>query len=80
MTQEKDAILYPYDFVDPQAEYWATHGKRQTEYDGLEVTPIRDQVANWRLKNDPWSNGRYALAAVAWGLIILVVFGVGAGP
>ena len=29
---------------------------------------------------DPWVNGRYALAALVWGLIAIVVLGLGAGP
>jgi hypothetical protein len=82
MSQEH--IGYPYDFAkhDPIEEFWAVHGprsyQRQTDFDGLEVTfkPRRDQVADWRLKFDPWCNGRYALAALAWGLIFMLVVSV----
>ena len=30
--------------------------------------------------DNPWANGRYALASIVWGLIALLVLGVGAGP
>ena len=32
------------------------------------------------MNEKPWENGRYALAALVWGLIILCVLGLGAGP
>jgi hypothetical protein len=41
---------------------------------------FRDFCADVALISNPWVNGRYALAAVVWGLILLVVFGLGAGP
>jgi hypothetical protein len=74
MTKAKDDIVYPYEFIDPQAEYWATH-KRKDE-DPYASRQWIDNTPN----SDPWSNGRYALAALVWGLILMVVFGVGAGP
>ena len=85
MTNKKDAVSHPYDWVDPQAEYWATHGQR---LDDLELEQARKKMEEKRAIYDdfkrsadsPWSNGSYALAAVVWGLILLVVFGVGAGP
>jgi hypothetical protein len=76
MTQEKDACGHPFDWIDPQAEYWATHGKKEPVSDPFVSRQWIDNTPD----QDPWTNGRYALAAVVWGLIALVVIGVGAGP
>jgi hypothetical protein len=76
MSETKDACGHPYDWVDPQAEYWATHGKKEPVSDPFVSRQWVDNTPD----TDPWSNGRYALSAVVWGLILLVVFGVGAGP
>jgi len=76
MTEAKETISHPYDWVDPKAEYWATHGKKEPVSDPFVSRQWVDNVP----EQNPWSNGRYALSAVVWGLILLVVFGVGAGP
>jgi hypothetical protein len=41
---------------------------------------IEEREALERVKAEPWSNGRYAGAALVWGLVALVVLGLGAGP
>jgi hypothetical protein len=56
---------------DPCEDYWATYTR------DVWVSETRNHSP---LVYDPWVNGRYALAAVAWGLIALVVLGYGAGP
>jgi hypothetical protein len=53
--------------LDPIEEWWAAYG----------------QPSPFRLPEnppDPWQNGTYALSALVWGLIALIVLGVGAGP
>lgn len=74
---------------DPIEEYWASYGK-PSPFQSEPLLPmnwsdLRDQYGRtWeqlRFAHDnPWVNGRYALAAIVWGGIALVVFGVGAGP
>jgi hypothetical protein len=73
---------------DLHAEYWATYHRQWSVVEDYEREQARKNMAEkdvfyaelYRLAADPWTNGRYALAAVAWGLIALVVLGVGAGP
>lgn len=125
MTQIKgktnDAVSYPYDWVDPQAEYWATYtnklskapdsnwGSQDPGHDwhhqevaipmAYEVTPepgkwypmagipggymtyetSRLDTSAWELKHNPWVNGRLAFAALAWGLIIMLLLSIPAG-
>jgi hypothetical protein len=64
MTQDKDAVLYPYDFIDP-LEKW--------EKELAELYPSPSP------KDDPWVNGRYAFSAIVWGLIIMLVFSLQVG-
>jgi hypothetical protein len=81
MSKTKGGITYPYEWAEGEMEelqktYWATHGKKEPVSDPFVSRQWVDNVP----EQDPWSNGRYALSAVVWGLIMLVVFGVGAGP
>jgi hypothetical protein len=68
MSQENYGISYPYDWAkeDPIEAYWTAHG----------------QAAFWDMRPDPaadpWVNGRYALAAMVWGLILMLVVSVAA--
>jgi hypothetical protein len=71
MSQEH--VGYPYDFAkdDPIDQFWAAHGPRsyplQTAFDWFDQRDIA---------KDPWCNGRYALAALVWGLFIMLVVSV----
>jgi hypothetical protein len=74
-------VSQPYEWADGEMEelrktYWATHGREPLK--GKSIYELLNKADE--LRNDPWSNGRYALSALVWGLILLVVFGVGAGP
>jgi hypothetical protein len=62
---------------DQADKYWATHGKDIK----ITVTPWRqpEQVPfEWfyedQRRENPWCNGRYALASIVWGLIIMLVW------
>lgn len=57
---------------DPVEEWWDTYGDQswQRRFEELQRN---------HSSQDPWSNGRYALSALVWGLIFLCVFGLGAG-
>jgi len=86
MSQEH--IGYPYDFAkdDPIEAYWRTHAAwnsrplstllKEMVQSGEIERHKREQVARWRLQFDPWCNGRYALAAMVWGLIFMLVISV----
>ncbi len=67
MSQEH--VGYPYDFAkhDPIEEFWAAHGNYRFRY---------ERPAKSLQDADPWCNGRYALAALVWGLIIMLVVSV----
>jgi len=72
--------------IDVAGEYWATYNPKKAPE--IEVSPdvvIEAATYPWATLAsdahlDPWCNGRYALAALVWGLIALVVLGIGAGP
>jgi hypothetical protein len=51
---------------DPLEEYWATHRR-------AEQIPFAWFYEEQRLAN-PWCNGRYALASIVWGLILMLVW------
>lgn len=78
MSQEH--IGYPYDFAkdDPIDQFWVVHGPRsyplQTAFSWYEAASMK--LAEARMVQDPWCNGRYALAALVWGLIIMLVISV----
>lgn len=50
---------------DPIEEYWASYGKQ---------SPFRTDTPD-----SPWVDGRYAFAAIAWGLIFMLLISAGAG-
>ncbi len=52
--------------TDPIEAYWTAHGQGAFWYMRPDPTP------------DPWVNGQYALAAIVWGLIIMLVVSVAA--
>lgn len=66
MNNLKDAVGYPYEWAKPEEDnieaYWAAHGKA--------LIPKEPETAS------AWSNGRYAVAALVWGLIIMLVLSV----
>lgn len=67
MSNIKDAVGYPYDWQNREEEeliesYWAAHGRT--------LVPKEPETAS------AWANGRLALAAVVWGLIIMLVLSV----
>lgn len=71
MTQENMSTR------DPLADYWDIYGKRDLRGLAKEIVELY-QVQPEPVS--PWTSGRYALAAIVWGAIALVVLGLGAGP
>lgn len=57
---------------DPIADYWATHRKQLWLDLRDEFGRTMDQVEF--AHTDGWVNGRYAAAAVVWGLILMLVW------
>ena len=53
---------------DPIEEYWATHRRE-------EQIPFAWFYEDQRREN-PWCNGRYAFAAIVWGLISMLLLSV----
>ena len=45
-----------------------------------EYEALAEEFAGHARAINPWTSGRYALAAIVWGAIALVVLGLGAGP
>jgi hypothetical protein len=64
---------------DPIEEYWATHSKPVQPYLDLrdEFGRTMDQIEF--AQTNSWANGRYAFAAIVWGLIFMLVFSLNVG-
>ena len=64
---------------DPIEEYWATHKPRFVKgtgfTDGTGQTAFEWYYEDQRREN-PWCNGRYAFAAIVWGLISMLLLSV----
>jgi hypothetical protein len=57
-------------------EYWSIHKRRWPApgfTDGTGQTAFEWFYEDQRREN-PWCNGRYALASIVWGLIIMLVW------
>ena len=54
---------------DPVEEYWATYSR-----------PVQPLLPlDWPTEQNGWTSGRYAFAAIAWGLIFMLLVSIPAG-
>jgi hypothetical protein len=54
---------------DPIEEYWATYSR-----------PVQPLLPlDWPVEQDGWTSGRYAFAALVWGLIFMLLISLEAG-